>query len=165
MDELVEALEEGKIVKVREEYAKREGLLILRKDFEKPIEKRYLVHNTREKKEEERIGFDELRKPLNWRKNQVVSELIDNFQWVILQERKKRNLTRKQFAGILNVSENEMKMIENGIVNDFVLINKIQSHFGINLRKDEKDFSASAREVLEKKGEKNIQEDIEIEFG
>ena len=43
-------------------------------------------------------------------------------------------------------------MVEAGFLpsNDFVLINKVQQALGINLRKDKKDFSKSANEMMKK---------------
>ena len=47
-----------------------------------------------------------------------------------------------------------MKLIENGVYpdKDFVLINKIQNYYGINLRKDKKDdivFDQNMRKLAE----------------
>ena len=182
-DRIVEAIEEGKIVRVSERYARREGLLILRKQE--------IVQNSdstginaesssaggiedSQRKVEEHVreiqrgmsGFEELRRPLDWRKNQIVKELIDNFQWHISKNRRAKGLTRKQLANAIQESENSIKLIENGILsaNDFVLINKIQDYLGFNLRKDEKDFSQPARFSVE--SEKKIKEKLEkIEQG
>ena len=51
---------------------------------------------------------------------------------------KSRGMTRKQFAEAIRASENDVKMIENGVLPspDFVLINKIEQLFGITLRKN-----------------------------
>ncbi len=143
MENLVDAIDDGKIIRVREEYARREGLFILRKVEEMKEEKL----SRKGKIEEERLGFDELRRPLNLRKSQVISELKDNFQWEILSARKKKGLNRKQVANAIGMTENDVKLIENGLLpkEDFVLVNKIQDFYKINLRKDGKDFSGWAR--------------------
>ncbi len=174
--EYVEAIEDGRIVKVTEYYARREGLFILRKvsgeEISKPKIQPYELKTRRERKEEEKLRFEDFRKPLNWRKNQVISELKDNFQWSVVSERKRRNMTRKQLADKVGVSENEIKLIENGLLpaNDFVLVNKIQSTLGINLRKDGNNFTSSARDKINlgkdmfessKKEEVKLEENIE----
>jgi len=63
-------------------------------------------------------------------------------------------------------------MMENGILlgDNYILVNKIQSHFGINLRKDGKSFNApivlrNVEPKVEKKEEKAEEPDIkEIEL-
>ena len=148
MDNVVDAIEEGKIVRVSEEYAKREGLMILRKPEIR--NDKYVITQKNKKEEVEKIGMEELRKPLHWKKKQVVAELVENFHWMVAKERKVRNLSRKQVAKDLSITENELKMIENGVLpyEDFVIINKIQKYFGINLRKDGKNFDQSMRQFL-----------------
>lgn|SRR3989344_1702931 len=144
--DLVEALEEGKIVRVPESYAKIEGLAIIRR----PILK---GRNSKKNEEEERITFEDLRKPLNWKKNQVVAELIENFHWQISRRRKELGLTRRQIARSINESENNLKLIENGILprNDFVIVNKLQTFLNLNLRKDKQNFAQSPRSLIETK--------------
>ncbi len=148
--DIVEAIEEGKIVRVTESYAKIEGLPIIRK----PIAKRHPKKNT---EEDPRLTFEDFRKPLNWKKNQVVSELSENFQWEIARKRKERGLTRRQLAKAIEETESNIKLLENGILprNDFVIINKIQTFFNINLRKDKKDFAQSPRDMLYKKSDED----------
>lgn len=155
--ELVEAIEDGKIVRVSSDYAKREGLFVLRKVDQEPKKEvaskptYFDIRSRRErqKKEEEegKLRFEDFRKPLNWRKHQVISELKDNFHWDLLEARKKRILSRKQVAQKVGVSENDIKLIESGLApgNDFVLVNKLQEFYGINLRKDGQDFVKTAR--------------------
>ena len=93
-----------------------------------------------------------LQDPKSWKKQQVTQELVDNFNWQIRIERKRKGLTRKQFSKILKVSEESMKMIEAGFLptNDFILINKIQEHLEINLRKDKKDYTEPIGEMMKK---------------
>ena len=150
----VEAIEDGKIVKVTEDYARREGLPILRKEqpeLREPEKKEALKTFDSRNLKGMNLGMEDLRKPLNWKKSQVVMELVDNFQWIISKVRRHRGLSRKQFADNLKEEENTIKLVENGILpsEDFVLINKIQKFLQINLRKDGKDFSESPRKVLD----------------
>ena len=146
--DIVEAIEEGKIVRVTESYARIEGLTIIRK----PITKKPQKKNS---EEDPRLTFEDFRKPLNWQKNQVVSELAENFQWEIAKKRKERGLTRRQFAKAIDETESNIKLLENGILprNDFIIINKIQAFFNVNLRKDRKDFTQSPRDMLYKKSD------------
>ena len=145
-NELVDAIEEGKIVKVSEDYAKKEGLTIIRRN----IPQKQALPKKRQNEEEERLTLDDLRKPLHWRKDQVISELTENFHWQISRKRKEIGLTRKRLAQAINETENNIKLIENGLLpkNDFVIINKLQSFLKINLRKDQKDFLQSARSLI-----------------
>src|SRR3989344_1706922 len=91
-EEMVDAIEEGKIVKVSMDYAKREGLPILRKNliptYEMPAKKKQV--------NEERITIDDLRKPLNKNQSQVASELVENFHWVISKKRRARGLINQE---------------------------------------------------------------------
>ncbi|RMD66209.1 helix-turn-helix domain-containing protein [Candidatus Pacearchaeota archaeon] len=168
-DNFVEALEDGKIVRVREDYARREGLPIIRKPRIYQLHER-LSSQPKQSKEvlSRKAGcdytkplLDYLKNPDEWKSEQVMSELVDNFHWIIKLERRKRGLTRKQLAKLLGESEDAIKLIENGVLpsKDFVLINKIQQVLGINLRKDGKDFSEEiTKKILEERQEKEREE-------
>lgn len=146
---LVEAIEEGKIVNVPEEYAIRERLPILRKPQIEVIGKSKEAGKNIDAKDLRGVDRKEIfglnfRKP--WRKrNDVIEALIDNFHWVIAAKRRQLGMTRKKLADAIGASELEVKMIENGVLpsDDFVLISKIQNYLGINLRKDAQDFGKS----------------------
>lgn len=142
---LVDAIEEGKIVRVTEEYAKREGLFILKK-----VETENQPQQSSKKdrfKDEKRPLFDDYRKSLHASKDPLLSELTDNFHWTLLEKRKVKNLTRKQVAQSLGVPEVEIKMVENGVLpsRDLVLINKLEKFYGINLRKGSINYQDSFR--------------------
>ena len=145
--ELVDAIEEGKIVKVSLDYAKKEGLTILRKSTMPSFHE---LKKTKQFSQEERISIDELRKPLRAKKSQVIASLIENFQWEIAKKRRSLGFSRKQLALSINESESAIKLLENGILqkDDFVLINKIQERLNLNLRKDQQDFIQPARKLL-----------------
>ncbi len=141
---VVEALEEGKIVRVQESYARREGLLIIRQALSSPVSAPSLVHVYGQKVASVTRGvrpFDEFRKPL--RKNNVLADLLDNFHWLLLKKRKEQGLTRKEVAKSLQVPEYDLKLIENGVLpgDNFILVNKLQEYYKINLRKDGRDFT------------------------
>jgi ribosome-binding protein aMBF1 (putative translation factor) len=144
---LIEAIEEGKIVRVSEDYAKREGLLILRKP---KIESTHSHHQALNA-EEPRMSFDDFRKPLNWKTSQVYPDLIENFHWLISKRRRDIGLSRRQLASSLDEPENTLKAIENGFLpkDDFVIINKLQTRLGINLRKKRDTLDQPMRKLLD----------------
>ncbi|MBU0466636.1 MAG: hypothetical protein KJ718_04815 [Nanoarchaeota archaeon] len=153
-ENLVEAIEEGRIVKVPESYARREGLVILKKP-EIPLNNPGTTpsfYSHTEKKEPKRPFTDYISKKPDWREQQVISELLDNFHWHIRLQRKRMGLTRKQFAKQINEPEEKIKILETGRLptKDFILINKIQKALDINLRKDGKEFDLSTQEIMEK---------------
>lgn|SRR3989344_2438162 len=135
---IVDALEEGKIVRVSEAYARREGLTILRTVSSPEQQEKFAALARSQKLQQVKESpFESLRKPLRT-KNDALAGLHEHFHWEILQLRKQRNLTRKQLAQAVGASESEMKMLENGVLpsDDFVLISKVERYFGVNLRKD-----------------------------
>ena len=129
--DIVDAIEEGKIVKVSLSYAKKEGLAILRKPLIKTFQE---PKKNRQFEQEERLSMDDLRRPLRPKKSQVIASLIENFQWEIAKKRRAIGLSRKQLALAINETESTIKLIENGIFpkDDFVIINKIQEIHPIN---------------------------------
>jgi len=154
-ENLVEAIEDGKIVRVTEKHAKREGLPILRKSKSQEVQQNLTTLPPgsalkKIKEENRRPLLDQMYRPKDWKEKQVSSELIDNFHWYIRTERKKRGLTRKQLGKLINESENNLQMIEAGFLpsSDFVLINKLQNEFKINLRRDQKDFSKPINQMI-----------------
>jgi len=138
-EDFVDAIEDGKIVKVSADYAHREGLLILRKSFQAGVEQ-----NTRQKKEEESrksrsfTGMDDFRRPLSSRGSELLKELVENFHWILARKRKDRLLTRKKVADDIGEDEMSIKIIENGVLpaDNFVLVNKLESYYGVSLRKN-----------------------------
>jgi ribosome-binding protein aMBF1 (putative translation factor) len=158
---MVEAIEEGKIVKVSEDYAKREGLMILRRP---EIDFKVDGSIASREDDERRLLMDDFRKPLDWKDNRVAKDLVENFHWHIARERRRKNTTRRDFAEALGESENTIKMLENGILpkNDFVLIKKVQDYLGINLRKDKQVFGQEMRELVESEQAKRVAKDVEV---
>ena len=146
---IVEAIEEGKIVRVSESYAKREGLPILRKSRLTPSQERLVSQGAKKtiqkefRDERSKRLLDYLRKPVDWKEKQVISELIPNFSWEIIRARRTKGLTRKHLGKLVGADEDSIKLLENGLLPnpDFILINKIQTALNLNLRKDKKDFS------------------------
>src|SRR3989344_6779959 len=145
----VEAIENGRIIKVLEAYAKKEGLPILRKSIQSQNSQQRVQIDVKNKIEKEyrdersKRLLDHLRKPSGWKEKQVISELVQNFNWQIARRRRDRGMTRKQLAKLTGSDEDSIKLIENGLLPspDFVLVNKIQTALNLNLRKDKIDFS------------------------
>lgn len=138
---MVDAIDDGRIVRVPEKYAIREGLPILRKkefSFLAGPEKQEVMKEVSRKERSQSDRMDILRRPLKKLQNNVLASLVDNFHWQIIGKRREFGLRRKQVAERISVSENDIKMIENGVLpkDDFVLINKIEQLFGVNLRKE-----------------------------
>lgn len=150
-NKLVEAIEEGRIVKVPEYYAKREGLLILKKA---PIQNQKTQPPSYLKEKESRTKplTEYIKEKPDWREKQVISELVDNFHWQVRYNRRRLGLTRRQLANQIGVADTDLQLVESGRLptNDFVLINKIQKALGINLRKDGKEFDIPMSELMEK---------------
>lgn len=153
-EKLVDAIEEGKIVRVTEAYARQEALPILRKSPEIEAQQRTPQY-LQEKKERPRDFkidvIDTIKRAPTWKQKQVISELIDNWQWHIRNERRKKNISRTQLANSVGATEEQIKMLEFGTLpsEDFILINKIQKTLNINLRKDGKDFSMSVSDIMQ----------------
>lgn len=157
----VEAIEDGKIVRVPERYAISEGLMIIKKassiEIQESIQNLSLQKNKgRMEKETRRPIGDKIYSPTDWKEKQVISELVENFHWVIKTERRKRGMTKTQLAKLLNEPEESIQTLEFGRIpkNDFVLINKVQKLLGINLRKDGKDFDTSVKDMIQKQDSK-----------
>jgi len=149
----VEAIEDGKIVRVSESYAKREGLPIIKKSKMQEMQERIMQQGPLSKNiQEERQKLIYARPHSNWKDRQIVSELKENFHWHIRIARKNRGLSRKQLAKLINEPEESIKLLESGILptKDFVLINKIQEKLGLNIRKDGKDYTKSLGEMISK---------------
>lgn len=160
--DIVEAIEDGRLVRVSEEYAKKEGLFILKRPAIESYQQRSAVSSQilsyKEKMDIEHgkrrksvLDLDRYRRPLNANKEGVYSDLIDNFHWEIQKARRIRGLSRKHVSNSLAEPEDDIKMIENGVLpsGNYVLLNKMEKHFGLNLRKGAS-FNESMRDYVEK---------------
>ncbi len=173
--DIVEAIEEGKIVRVSESYAKREGLPILRKSRLTPSQEKVISQETKKtiqkefRDERSKRLLDYLRKPADWKEKQVTSELVPNFSWEIARTRRAKGLTRKHLGKLIGADEDSIKLLENGLLPspDFILINKIQTALNLNLRKDKKDFSKEVtikdiKEEVKKQEDKQEKSKIDL---
>lgn len=159
MEQIVEAIREGQIVRVPEWQAREEDLFILRKQisdgFRDPVQENARTVN------EVRIT-----KPVSpvrtWKKNiqptrnNVISELVDNFHWQIVKVRRGRGINRRQFAEMLKISEGDLQIIENGGLpsDDFYHISKIEKVLGLTLRKDGRPPEVTLAELQKSREEK-----------
>ena len=139
----VDAIEDGKLVKVDEEYAKREGLMIIRRKIE-ALPEVEPVSLSRLKRAERRAKplIEEFRRPLDYRQNNVLLELKENFQWEITKKRREKNITRRTLAALTGVSEDDIINLEHGILpkDNFVLVHKVEAILGVKLKKDPSDL-------------------------
>ena len=64
-------------------------------------------------------------------------DLVDNFHWLIMIERRKRKLTQEQLAKEIGESETVIKMAEQGFLpeDDYKIITKLESFLGVKIRK------------------------------
>ena len=159
MDEkIVDAIREGEIVTITEREARDDNLFILREHHEAPEvlisamplpewRVRRAAHHAKLELPARVLPKWQSYLP-EYKKNNVLKELIDNFQWEIAKARRAKNLSRLQLANVLGVPEQHIKMLENGDLpsDDFVLLTKLQNYLGINLRKDGKSFQGKVQE-------------------
>lgn len=136
-DSLVDAIDDGKIVQVTESYARREGLLILRRPQVRDVQQTTAAQEIKTQRKE-LSPFETFRRPLRKNQNNVLASLLNDFRWIISTKRKERNMTRRQLAQALGVSEFDVKSLENGVLpaDDYILISKVEKYFSVNLRKD-----------------------------
>lgn len=134
---MVDALEEGAIVRVAESYARREGLPILRR-FSPHQQAVAAQAAAKPGGPKETGGIDTYRRPLRSEARGVRASLTDNFHWELQRCRRERRMTRKQMAEAVHVKEQDIKLIENGVLpaNDFVLVSALEQYFNITLRKE-----------------------------
>lgn len=153
---LVDAIKEGQIITVPESQARDEELFILRVHEKKEPSAELPSIESRRRSGRTNVPLAPSKHAVKWhsyeseyKKNNVVRELKDNFHWEIGKARKARGLTRLQLANALHVPENAIKLIENGELpsDDFILVNKLQTYFSINLRRDGKTFDAPRSSV------------------
>jgi ribosome-binding protein aMBF1 (putative translation factor) len=148
-EKFVEAIRDGEIVRVLYSVAVEEDLFILRtlnSEPRQPVSQS--IHMSMKKNVDDKKGsvFSDWKiGKFGNKKNNVIQDLIPNFHWEIARQRKKRNITRHKLAEMIMASESDVKMIELGELpyDDFVLINRLEQLFGINLRK----FGAIASSV------------------
>ena len=165
---LLDALDDKEVIKICEECAFSENIPILRKptsfqlkESERPYSVRQRLSRMAGIKEENKedisnitkkimqnINIDtlrkrDLRKEMDDKFKSAVERnkplnLVDNYNWLILMERKKRKIMRNQLAEAIGESEEIIKMIENKELPDDALkiIQKIEQYLFVRLRKE-----------------------------
>lgn len=135
----VEAIKDGEIIKVSERVAREEDLFVLRR-LEVPAVAPAIPNRRIESVSSKSASYLSEWKigKVGYKRNNVVSDLVDNFQWEISKQRRMKNISRKQLADAVHANEEEIKFIELGQLprDDFVLISRIENYFKINLRKN-----------------------------
>lgn len=157
---LLDVIYEGEILKMCEECAVVEDVIVLRRPttfqlrkdkeggtvYERLRRLSGLDKEEKKRKEEiEKILFkkeekkdikSELEKA---KKRNIPLKLIDNFNWYITISRRRKKLSKGQLAEIIGESEEVIDMIEKGILPDdaLSLILKLEQFFNIKLRKGE----------------------------
>lgn len=146
-EEMVDAIKEGQIITIAASQARSEDLFVLRRHgahvhVEQAQQAPAVSFSARRKERESDSTL--YRTVQRWhsyepeyKKNNVVKDLIENFHWEIARGRKVKNLSRAQLARAINVPEHTVKMIENGELpsDDYVLVSKIEHLLGIRLRR------------------------------
>lgn len=141
MERLVDAIKEGEVVRISESQALAEDLFILKRfdtskfDYSAPAET--VVQKSRVQEKSPNL-FESWKRGDLVNKNNVISDLVPNFHWEILNKRRSKGLSRLQLASATGISESDLRLIEMGKLpsDDFVYISKIENHLGINLRRD-----------------------------
>jgi len=160
---LYDAISKKGIVKICNECMSEEKLPIINKPIEGEIMESPRQQSVREKlvgmgksnliKKHEVTLRELIDKNFKARKNQPELDLIDNFHWIVQRKRRAQRIPRGQFAKNIGVTEETIKMIEQGILpeNNYKIISKIEDFFGINLRKPSASEFQETKEDVPKK--------------
>lgn len=90
----------------------------------------------------------------------IKDDLVDNFHWIIMRERRRKKLTQEQFAKEIGESAAAIKMAEQGVLpeDDYRLIRKVEAFLGIILMKSrlKKNLSVESNDLFDSVGSKEI---------
>lgn len=165
----VEAIKDGEIIRVLESVAILEDLFILRKIGGSPQNNsgdvNIPINSVRSKEpilKNASIMSDWKHGKFGIKKNNVLVDLIPNFNWEISKNRKLKNISRIKLAQMVNSTEEQIKMIELGELpaDDFVLISRIEQVFGINLRRYPSSIASVNVKDLQKNNEERKRENV-----
>ncbi|MBS3081372.1 hypothetical protein J4416_00355 [Candidatus Pacearchaeota archaeon] len=155
----VEAIKDGEIIRVPENVAILEDLFILRKINNPPLQQDVPARGVSIKQQEASskgsIISEWKHGKFGGKKNNVLQDLVPNFNWEISKNRKSHNLTRAKLAQMINSTEEDVKMMELGELpaDDFVLISRVEQAFAINLRKHPDSIAQVNLAELQKRNE------------
>ena len=151
-DELFEAISNQEIIKVCEDCAFRENVPLIKKPTGEQLQNAEKPRSVYErlsrstglpmKEEKKKTSYnlnDITEKNLKMQqKSQLFNvDLIDNFHWLVMRARRAKRLTQKELATAIGESESTIKRAENGVLDDFRLVNKFEDFFGIKLRRSD----------------------------
>ncbi len=166
MNKIVEVIKEGEIVRMPLEQAREEDLFVLRNVIESG---EFIDYSEVQKIERKAPAVRPVSHLERWRsgssdykKNDVVKDLIPNFNWHISKARRSKGFSRPKLASMIDATEEDMKMIEMGNLpkDDFVLINRIEEKLGIVLRKNTQEKVNLAE--LQKANEEKFKKEPEV---
>lgn len=93
----------------------------------------------------------------NFEKKKIQSreDLIPNFHWVIMRNRRLKKLSQKQLAENIGEPESLIKSAEEGVIlnNTDVFLKKLENYLGIKIRKGENQYlseDSAKKEAIEK---------------
>lgn len=163
----VEAIRDGEIIRVPENVAIMEDLFILRKisgnssisSNAAPLQVAPKAPRDNATKNNS-IMYDWKHGKFGGKKNNVLADLVPNFNWEISKNRKSANITRAKLAQMISATEEDVKLIELGELprDDFILISRIEQVFGINLRKHPASVAQVNLADLQKRSEEKKKE-------
>ena len=145
---LIDAIDGVDIIKICEECLITENLPAIRKVSSEQLEENIKPKTKGSLKDELKYGYslDKLRKPKDYKqelaekfsqakKNNAPLNLIDNYNWHIAVERKKKKISMKQLAEAIAVPEEAIRMIEEKLLPDDALriIKKIEQYLSISI--------------------------------
>lgn len=146
---LVDAISEQGIVKICEDCLAIEDLPVIKKVEEQPEKQKSVRERLIGMNKKFSYGKEPTLRDLideKYKKNpQIYSDLIDNFHWEIQRARRKKKITREQFAKGIGESESTVRMIEQGILpeENYKIISRIEEFLLVNLRKTNSGFSST----------------------
>ncbi len=165
---LIDAISNGEVMKICEECSVTENIPLIRKPSTEQLKDSERLLGVRERLRRmaglppsysgeirklpgqiTNVSLDDLRKrktktdelkekyDLAKKRNKPMN-LVDNYNWIIAMERRKRKITRRQLAEAIGESETAVKMIETRDLPDDAdrLISKMQQYLGVKLKKE-----------------------------
>lgn len=121
------------------------------------IKKTPEIEKSPEQKEEEQKLKEIVEKNIskNLNEKDYRTDLIDHFHWIIMRERRKRKLTKEEFARALAEPEMIINLAEKGLISkeNSRLVNKIENYLKIKIKKEENYSSEEENTPKEKEKE------------
>ncbi len=173
------SLKERGVVKICENCSKKEDMPIVKKPTTEQLKEaekrpRYFGGARISKQQEyEKSGTETtLREIIDRNYKSSISpekkprpDLVDNFHWLIMVERRKKKLTQEQLAKEIVESEAAIKMAEQGFLpeDDYKLISKLESFLGVKIRKSKNIETSKSQPARILKFDPNTFQNIKID--